>query len=302
MQQELTPSQAADKVNEALDALARHTPALREVLAAFRPLMAAQASLKAQLPTLDQRLPQVDAARLAQGVPLAGADDFLHNPELALPDYLEQAAGQLLPALAQGFTAMTPETQALRAALDNKTFNAAACLEDLLSGRQEQFEAHAGQTGLRPASLAFILLQLAKPLLEKRAQALAGLLTEQDWSQGSCPLCGSLPEMAFLQGEGGQRWLRCSLCGHHWRFSRTVCPVCANEDPEQLGFFFAEGRERERVESCQQCGKYLVSLDTRGLDQPPLWEVAALGLVHLDLLAQDKGLTPAAWCAWNQIK
>jgi FdhE protein len=107
--------------------------------------------------------------------------------------------------------------------------------------------------------------------------------------------------MAFMAGDGGQRWLRCSLCAHHWRFSRTRCPVCANDDQDKLEFFFAEGRERERVDICRQCGKYVVSLDARGLDSPPVWEVAALGLVHLDWLAQEQGLTPAAWCAWNQV-
>jgi FdhE protein len=107
--------------------------------------------------------------------------------------------------------------------------------------------------------------------------------------------------LAFLRGEGGQRWLRCSLCAHHWRFKRIACPVCGNEDPDQAGYLFAEGRERERVEICRSCGKYLAALDVRGLDQEPLWQVAALGLVHLDLLAQQEGLVPVARCAWNRL-
>jgi FdhE protein len=108
--------------------------------------------------------------------------------------------------------------------------------------------------------------------------------------------------MAYLQGEGGQRWLRCARCGHRWRFARTACPVCGNQDQDRMEFFFVEGRERERADCCHRCGRYVVTLDARGLDAPPVWAVAALGMVHLDLLAQEKGLAPAARSAWNQVR
>jgi FdhE protein len=92
-----------------------------------------------------------------------------------------------------------------------------------------------------------------------------------------------------------------SKADSHWRFKRIACPVCGNEDQDQAGYLYAEGRERERVELCRRCGKYLVALDVRGIDQEPVWQVAGLGLVHLDLLAQQEGLVPAARCAWNQL-
>lgn len=302
MKSELSPTQAAQRVTQALDLLARQTPALRDVIEAFRPLKCGQAGLKAGLPALDQALPQVDPGRLAQGAPLARVEDLLSCQGLDLADYLAGAAQALLPALRKGLPALGPDLAALGQALGEKSLDLAACLESLLTGQHDALERCAKQAGLAPASLEFALLQLAKPLLERRAEALAPLLQGQEWRQGSCPICGSLPEMAFLQGEGGQRWLRCSLCAHHWRFSRTVCPVCGNQDQDKLEFFYAEGRQRERVDCCRGCGKYVVTLDARGLDAVPVWEVAALGLVHLDLLAQERELTPMAWCAWNQVK
>ena len=301
MKQEPSPTQAAESVNQALDAMERQTPALREILEAFRLLKAAQASLRAGLPVLDKPLPRVDPVRLSQGAPLAAVEDLLSCQGLDLGDYLADAAKALLPALEKGFPALGPDVEAMGKALAEKTLEVNVGLEALLGGERRELERQATQAGLSPASLEFILLALVKPLLERRAEALAPLLEGQEWHQGSCPVCGSLPEMAFLQGEGGQRWLRCSLCAHHWRFSRTVCPVCANEDQDQLEFFYAEGREGERVDSCRRCGKYLVSLDLRGMDQKPAMGVAALGLVYLDLLAQERGLSPAARCAWNQV-
>jgi FdhE protein len=302
MERELSPAQAAKIIHQALDAMAAQTPALREVLEAFRPLKAAQAILKAGLPVLDAPLPQVDPARLAQGAPLATVDDFLSCRGLDLTAYLEGAAKALLPVLQKSLPALGSQMEAMAKALADKSLDAQAGLTAWLGGEREELVRQAEHSGVSPAALDFILLQLAKPLLERRAEALATLLQDQQWRQGSCPVCGSLPEMAFMEGEGGQRMLRCSLCAHHWRFSRTACPVCANEDQDGLEFFYAEGRERERVDTCKKCGKYLVSLDSRGLDKKPVWDVAALGLVHLDLLAQEKGLTPAAWCAWNQVR
>lgn len=302
MTPEPSPTPAVQRVVQSLDQLARQTPALKEVIKAFRPLKRGQAEIKAGLPALDQPLPLVDGPRLAQGAPLAGVEDFLACQGLDLAGYLRQAADKLLPALAKGLPALAPDLAALSGLLDKNELDAAAGLKALLGGDQEALEAQAQGAGLAPAALGFILLQLAKPLLERRAEALAPLLQGHEWRQGSCPICGSLPEMAFLQGEGGQRWLRCSLCAHHWRFSRTLCPVCGNQDQDKLEFFYAEDRQRERVDCCRACDKYVVTLDARGLDAPPVWEVAALGLVHLDWLAQERGLTPAAWCAWNQVR
>ena len=293
---------AAPALEGYLDDLERQTPALAEIITAFRPLLAGQAELKTGLPTLDEPLPALDAARLAQGVPLATADDLLAGRGLGLATYLGNAAAVLLPRLGQGFPNLAPDLAALAEALRLEKLDAAACLEALLKGDNTGLEARAQDAGLQAASLEFILLQLAKPLLEKRAESLATLLQGQEWTQGSCPVCGSLPEMAYLEGEAGQRWLRCSLCAQHWRFSRTRCPVCGNEDQDMMEFFYVEGREDQRVNSCRQCGKYVLTLDVRGLDQKPAWPAAALGLVHLDLLAQEKGLTPAAWTPWNQVK
>lgn len=301
-EQTITPDQAVQAVDQALDALVNQTPALAAIIAAFRPLKAAQARLKAGMPALAGHAPRSDASRRAQGVPLATLADFLAGTDL--DDYLKRAAALILPAVGMGFPPLAAEAQALGQALENATderLSAGPLMEAVLHGDEKALRASAVLAGVDPAALQFCLLQMAKPLLEKRAESLARALGDQAWPHGTCPICGSLPEMAFLHGEGGQRWLRCSLCAHHWRFMRTQCPVCGNQDQEKMEFFFVEGRERERVDCCRACGKYLVTLDAREMDVPPLWEVAALGLVHLDLLAQEKGLSPATWSAWNQV-
>ncbi|MCF8033159.1 MAG: formate dehydrogenase accessory protein FdhE [Desulfarculaceae bacterium] len=282
-----------------LDGLVDKTPALAGVVAAFGPLLIQQALVKDGLPPLTEPQPEIDASRLAAGVPLAPGAALLDG--LDLTGYLRDAAPAILPALEQGLPALRGEVAALASALPGQAPRTEECLLALLDGEQAGCGGLAEGAGVSPEVLGFMLLALAKPLLEQRAVGLAPLLQGREWSQGCCPICGALPELAFLQGEGGQRWLRCSCCAHHWRFARMACPVCGNQDPEKREFFFAEGQERERVDYCTACGKYLLTLDLRGLDQKPMWAAAALGLVHLDLVARERGLVPAAVTPWNQL-
>lgn len=281
-----------------LHELAWETPALGPVVAAFGPLLIAQARIKAGLPPLDAP-PSTTASRKADE-PLATPWELLNlGPELE--PYLAGAAEAILPALHEGFPALADEAGAIGQALRDGSLDATACMEALFQGDAEGLEHRAREAGRDPAALGYILLALAKPRLEQAAQALAPAVEGREWPHGYCPVCGEPPELAFLQGEGGRRWLRCSLCAYHWRFPRLACPACGCEDQEQLDYFYAEGREEERVDACRACGKYVVAMDLREQDEPPAWPAAGLGLIHLDLLAQEQGLVPNAWCAWNRL-
>jgi FdhE protein len=288
-------------IAQALETLAGQTPALAPVLGAFGPLLIAQAALREALPALDRPLPVPPAAGTAQETPLAGVGDFLEIEGLDLADYLRRAALALLPLMAQGFPALAGQTALLSRALEQGRLPAARALEALLGGQAQELTLQAQALDMEPAALEFCLGQLAKPLIEQRALALAPLLEGRAWGQGLCPICGSLPEMIILRGEGGQRWLRCSLCAHQWRVDRTTCPVCGNQDQDQMRFMFADDQPRQRADLCHACGKYLVTLDIRDDGQEPVWATAALGLLHLDILAQGQGLSPAARTAWNRL-
>jgi hypothetical protein len=68
-----------------------------------------------------------------------------------------------------------------------------------------------------------------------------------------------------------------------------------------MEFYFIEDRSHERAEICYQCKRYLVSIDLRECSDEVVLEVAALGMVYLDVLAQGKGFLPVAVCAWNVV-
>jgi FdhE protein len=286
------------RIAEALDALTKELSPVRNVVEAFRHVMVEKARLKEEisLPPTEHH-PLLDPGRFESGVSLMDGEVFI--------DFEEQlwklAVQRMLPALERGFLKLGDELSSLGPALSDGRVDGQKLLRAVLEGREDEAEALVGNIGVDLRSAAFILGQIAKPLVESAALGLKPMVEGLSWPKGYCPLCGSMPELAFLKGEEGQRWLRCSFCSHEWRFPRLACPFCETDDHTKLVVFYIAGREKERVEACTQCNRYVLGMDPRGRLTEPVLDTAAIGMVHLDVIAQRKGFLPAAWCAWNLV-
>ena len=110
-------------------------------------------------------------------------------------------------------------------------------------------------------------------------------------AEGShCPACGHRPQAAVLRGEGdgGKRWLLCSLCSQEWEFRRVLCPNCGEEDKDRLPVYTATAFDHVRVEACESCRTYIKSIDLtkNGLAIPCVDEIAS---IPLDLWAAEAG-------------
>ncbi len=115
-------------------------------------------------------------------------------------------------------------------------------------------------------------------------------------SRTRCPNCGGLPQLSYFAVSGealvsGPRYLVCSRCATNWIFSRMTCPGCGESDGTKLPIFQEQEQfPHVRVEGCQTCKRYLLTLDLRRDTRavPVVDEIAAL---PLDLYARDQGLT-----------
>jgi len=140
------------------------------------------------------------------------------------------------------------------------------------------WEGNAGDASATPADVFF-----ARVLLQPFAESLAtrGPIDAQSDS-GTCPFCSHKPAVAALRGEGdgGKRWLVCSLCSTEWEYRRIICPNCREEQKDKLPVYTAEGLEYVRVDACDTCRAYLKSVDlTRnGLAVPVVDELATVAL------------------------
>ncbi len=288
--------EASRRIETAIEGMIEEIPQLANILLAFKGLLAEQASMRAELPPLDTPELSVDPVQYARGVPLLGREDFSVSKDL-----FEMAAERLLPVMARGFPKIGDDLAKLQRSIAEGGPAAGDLLRLMNEESEDDVEKAAGAIGVRPSILKFALAQLMKPFARRRAESIPQLPENLQWQRGYCPVCGSWPELGFLEGTEGRRWLRCSFCGHEWAYMRTRCPFCETDDHEKLEILFSEDRKHERAELCSECMKYLVSVDLRELANEVVRETAALGLVYLDVLAQEKGFSPGAICGWNVI-
>jgi FdhE protein len=173
-------------------------------------------------------------------------------------------------------------------------------LEKLFEGgaKEQEVEHFAAELGLDVKVFSFLIQNSTKPSIEAGMEQLRGELDSETWLKGHCPVCGSLPSLSLLKGEGGKRHSLCSYCGYQWRIGRLSCAVCGNKEQESLKLFYGEGEEAYRIDLCDNCHHYIKTIDYRTLDEsdPCLEDLATL---HLDLLASQKGYKRPAPNLWS---
>lgn len=116
---------------------------------------------------------------------------------------------------------------------------------------------------------------------------------EERWLRRYCPTCGSLPAMAQLLGIDPcrVRFLSCGCCGTRWRYRRTGCPFCENEDDRRLASMVVEGEKDLRIDYCGSCGGYIKTYNGSGSESVLLADWTSF---HLDVIARDQGLNRLA--------
>lgn len=295
MTEPLSPEQAFERIDRAVGLLIEAIPELENIYEAFRPILAEQAAIKAGLSPVDFSDFEIDPERYTSGVPLLEKDAFKVSP-----DAFRSAAERLIPAMAASFPMMEDRLQTLNKAIRDSSEADSPAIAVVL-GNDGDAQRVADNIGITVELLQFAVGLIVKPFAENRAESLPPMPEDLQWLKGYCPVCGSWPELSYLEGKEGRRWLRCSFCGHEWSFARIQCPFCETKDHEKLEMVFQEGREHERAELCHECMKYVVGIDLRDRIDGAVHETAALGMVYLDMLAQQKGFTPGATCGWNVV-
>lgn len=112
---------------------------------------------------------------------------------------------------------------------------------------------------------------------------------EESWSNPYCPVCGSRPSMTQLitAESSRRRVLVCGCCGTRWNFPRMRCPFCENANDHRLFVLAIQGEKHLRIDYCDACSGYLKTYVGEGEEKVLLADWTSL---HLDLLAQDRGL------------
>jgi FdhE protein len=285
------------RIKKTITKIKKEMPSLAIILNTYGKVFTERARLKEELPlSKTVRISSPDHLRFARGITLMNEGIFPLST-----DSMEQVSGHMIPVLARAFPKIRPVLRKLKMALKKNQLDLKKCMGNILKGEDDLMRQTALQLDTDLLTVKFILGQILKPLMEKQAESLTSVIQNSIWKKGYCPVCGSLPVLSYLKGEEGQRWLVCGLCSHEWRFMRTQCPCCENEDTKQSELCFVEDRSYERAEMCHQCKRYLVGVDLRKYPYEFIPEVAVAGMMYLDILCQEKGFLPMADSAWTLV-
>lgn len=281
-------------------------PGLEPLIAAFSGLIDLRRRTAAGLPDWPLVL-ECDPEALAAGQPLLARLD---------PDILARgvttAAPTMLPALADLFPPTAEDCRTLARAVAADPGLGRRLLDALVDDTDRSLLDLAADLGLPPPGVVFLTRELLAAVLRQAAATLSPLVDDAVWQRGRCPVCGAAPDLGllmeqrenteFLVSKAGHLHLHCSLCGHLWRFPRGRCPACGETGHERRDLFLAQGRERERIHACSACGRYLLVINRVDSTVPLDPDIAPITLLHLDIVAQQKGYLPLALTAWNQFQ
>lgn len=300
----MSVSQTKSKKDILNDLAKRHEP-FREIIERFGLLVCRQAELRAELPTLDL-VSTYDEGRFLDGEVLVS---FVEAKTFA--PLIAQAAASIWPVLGLALPAMSDTLTALEKRLISDPGWLNLGLSAVVHGDGNALEQAAAQSGVNPDFLLMALRMAYAPCIATQKNTLLALAPAQLWRKPYCPVCGSDPDMAylnntpepteFLTSKGGECWHHCPVCTHHWRFLRLVCPGCGNLDHDSLGRFCAPDAPHELIYTCEKCHHYLPCLDLLERYARVDFDLAALGLVHLDVVAQTRGYVPLSPVPWTLL-
>jgi FdhE protein len=273
-----------EAVNEAAEAIIAAKPAYRDLITFYGRIFAAQEDARQRIRLEPVVIPEeLLAIRRREQLPLVPVSGMAFDPAAA-----GVLLGEICRIAVDSGTGLSSSARILSA----KSTGMAPLFRDFLNEDEPAMARAAAGLGVDPHALAFFLYHSLRPALRCCARQLAGLLTDAPvWEQGYCPICGSPPGLACLEGEG-QRFLFCSFCWHKWPLRRALCPFCGNQDQEHRFFLYSDAEPEYRVEACAACRKYIKTVDTRVLGRrsyPPLEQIASL---HLDIKAAEAGYEP----------
>ena len=279
-----SPAFSPEQIHAAAQALHRLRPAYKELLQFYEKIFMAQEASKSSLDLVPVQMSSVlRAIKRREKLPLVDVSDFSFDLRSARDLLLK-----ICDIIQSHNREMADAARTIVRGLDNE-IEPLVFFSSLLKGDDAYFDKTAAALETDKNALAFVAYNCLKPSVALCAEQLSGYLKDLvGWEKGYCPVCGNFPGLAVLDHDG-RRLLHCSFCWTTWPAKRIFCPFCEKTGGNNLHTFTSEQEKDLRVDVCDDCKKYLKTVDTRATERiiyPPMEQIASL---HLDINARQKG-------------
>lgn len=282
-----------EHIHNSFQAAAESLPAYGHILPFFETLFTLQESAVA--------VASPDPTPIPSDMPPEAVESWLPLLDRTRIPYDEPAAVSLLLAICREAATATPQLAEAAAAiltdLEEKNGAVQRGLRLFMGADHQGVQALSAELRMEASTLDFFLYHSTWPSVARQvdwilaSHAMDGI----HWDQGSCPMCGSPPDLAFLTENGGRR-LVCGFCRHQWPFKRIHCPYCGNQDSHSVIFFFSDPEPAYRVYTCKLCRMYLKTVDTRRLSRPFYPPLEGIVTAHLDMKTRGLGFKDHPRC------
>ena len=240
------------------------------------PERAVTKTLTEKLPILQQ---ETYKSRMVRAVSLMQEDVFTRIAEAEVPPLMQESARAYLAVLKK-----------LRKAAKEE-FIIAVLRQD-----KAAFAALCEQHALNEGFIRSTIWRMVAALVPAELKEPDGWNPDRDrprFRENYCPVCGRRPVLAELRKyrEGRTRDLICGGCGTRWLYARVGCVYCGNTNLEKMHTLEPERDSSMRLDICDVCDSYIKTY--RGpVDGSPEDAIYRQdwASVHLDLLAEEKGL------------
>ncbi len=271
------------KLRKRIDSIIQERPSHKEVLEFLGEVMVEQYVIRPRVKIDPIKIDQENIKAMTEGLPLVAKRD--------LPVDMASAA-KLFKGLCRVLRRnkeASRDSRRIYQALRRKNMDLVELLKEIGAENGTYVSALSKKLGVGEGLLHFLGGNSIRPILEAYADELKGYVDQERWWKGYCPICGSLPFIAALRGEG-ERFLVCSSCNLEWRFRRLKCPFCENEDHKTLRYFYTEKKGKaNRVDVCEKCRTYIKTIDVRETASEFISLAEDAGTLHMDMIAQAEG-------------
>jgi FdhE protein len=279
-----SPAFSPEQIRSAAQALHRLRPAYKELLRFYEKIFLVQEASKSSINLAPVQIsPELRTIKRREKLPLVDVSDFSVDPRSARDLLLK-----ICDIIQSHNRGMADAAGAIVRGLDQE-IEPLVFFSSLLKSDDAYFSKTAAALETDKNALSFVAYNSLKPSVALCAEQLSGYLEDLlAWEKGYCPICGNFPGLAVLDHDG-RRLLYCSFCWTTWPAKRIFCPFCEKTGGKNLHTFISEQEKDLRVDVCDDCQKYLKTVDTRATERiiyPPMEQIASL---HLDINARQKG-------------
>ena len=279
---------ALAKMTNRIDAIAGERPSHEEALDFLKKVLTEQVRIKPEIKTQPVQVDEVlFKTKTEEGFPLVAKGEL--ELDIASATKLFERLCDVLKSNEN----VSGDIDHIKRVIKSKELSLEELFRQTAAEDGQYVEALSDRLNLRTDIVTFLAQNSVKPIFAAYADELEHYVDQERWQKRSyCPICGSKPVMAALRGPERKRFLLCSCCGYEWRFMRATCPFCENDSAKKLRYFHTENQGRGyRVDVCDQCKKYIKTVDVHALGTEVMLPAEDIGTLYLDVLAEKEGYT-----------